>query len=94
MSKTMANINYKENFKSSPPVDGMSTPDSLSDQENSRNPSSSSKDKRLSIAEELDATKDELQEAQDRVAQVVTQVNSRFSGATHIYQLISDAYWH
>ena len=72
MSKTMANINYKESFKS--PVDGMSTPDSLSDQESSRNTSSSSKDKRLSIAEELDATKDELQEAQDRVTQVVTQV--------------------
>jgi len=71
MSKTMANINYKESFKS--PMDGMSTPDSLSDQESSRNTSSSSKDKRLSIAEELDATKDELQEAQDRVTQVVTQ---------------------
>ena len=61
------------NFKAEPKYDGPSTPDSLSDQENSKQ---SLKDKRLSIAEELDATQNELKEAEDQLVEINKQVFS------------------
>ena len=53
-------------------MDGVSTPDSLSDHENSKNVL---KDKRLSIAEELDATQNELKEAEERLTRALNQVH-------------------
>ena len=55
----MATINVKEES---------STPDSLSDYETKTN------DKRLSLAEELDATQNELKEAEDKLTTAIQQV--------------------
>ena len=49
--------------------EGSSTPDSLSDYESNK-----TNDKRLSIAEELDATQNELTEAQEKLTQAIQQV--------------------
>ena len=59
----MATINVKEES---------STPDSLSDYETKTN------DKRLSLAEELDATQNELKEAEDKLTTAIQQVLSLF----------------
>ena len=55
----MATINVKEES---------STPDSLSDYETKTH------DKRLSLAEELDATQNELKEAEDKLTAAIQQV--------------------
>ena len=62
-SQTMATINVKEES---------STPDSLSDYETKTH------DKRLSLAEELDATQNELKEAEDKLTAAIQQVRSTF----------------
>ena len=59
----MATINVKEES---------STPDSLSDYETKTH------DKRLSLAEELDATQNELKEAEDKLTAAIQQVRSTF----------------
>lgn len=60
-SQTMATINVKEES---------STPDSLSDYETKTH------DKRLSLAEELDATQNELKEAEDKLTAAINQVRN------------------
>lgn len=62
LSSRMATINVKEELSSS-------TPDSLSDYEHQ-----SKNDKRLSLAEELDATQNELKEAEDKLTAAIQQV--------------------
>ena len=57
----MATINVKEES---------STPDSLSDYETKTH------DKRLSLAEELDATQNELKEAEDKLTAAINQVRN------------------
>ena len=66
----MATINVKEES---------STPDSLSDYETKTH------DKRLSLAEELDATQNELKEAEDKLTAAIQQVRSIFSFLVHLH---------
>lgn len=78
LSSRMATINVKEELSSS-------TPDSLSDYEHQ-----SKNDKRLSLAEELDATQNELKEAEDKLTAAIQQVYLSYKPIVPAYNLNAD----